>query len=62
MQRRAEAFHRYGNEVPSRTCPTCGQRLFTGVGLDEHVRLGTHGNLGLVVQSAAADGHRVHVG
>jgi uncharacterized OB-fold protein len=40
--RRRKAFHRYGNETPSKTCPTCGDMFFTQVGLDEHVRLGTH--------------------
>jgi hypothetical protein len=33
----------YGSTaVPTKICPTCGDRLWTQVGLDEHIRLGDH--------------------
>lgn len=37
------------NHIPRRICPTCGARFFTGVGLDEHTRLGCVGGGGPVV-------------
>lgn len=38
-RRRAERFMYYGNQIPRRPCPVCGLRFFTGVGVEEHVRL-----------------------
>lgn len=29
-------------QIPTKTCPTCGDMFFTQVGLDEHTRLGQH--------------------
>ncbi len=41
-----------GYGMPRKPCPECGERFFTGVGLDERIRLGVHGNTNLVIRRA----------
>ena len=47
---RSEVFMRNGHGLPRKPCPECGERFFTTVGLDEHIRVGVHGNTNLVVR------------
>ncbi len=40
---RKRSFVRGGQDTPQKECRACGDKFWTQVGLDEHVRLGNHG-------------------